>query len=204
MNSSEPFYLSVFGAQWENLPPALRKRYANKPYSNDVITVTGKLNINYSRLMTVILPLLKLCGALVPYKSNDVPVTVSFCSQPDSATLHFDRTFYFPGKEPYAFHSSIEQIKTNDVVEFMRFGFAWRALYSFDGSKIVMQHHGYVWKLFGKYISLPLSLLMGKCYAEEEALSENSFRMLMRLTHPLFGNMFEYAGEFTLVEKENA
>jgi hypothetical protein len=91
----------------------------------------------------------------------------------------------------------------NDVVEFMRFGLAWRALYSYEGTKMVMQHHGYVWKVFGKYIPLPLSLLMGKCYAEEEAISENSFSMLMRLTHPLFGNLFEYAGEFTLVGKSN-
>jgi hypothetical protein len=203
MKRSEPIYQSVFGKQWENLPPVFRKRYANNSYSHDLIAVSGKLNIHYSRLMAFLMPLLKLCGALVPYKGKEIPVTVNFQSQPDSAIVNFNRTFYFPGDKPYEFFSHIEKISGNDVVEFMRFGFAWRALYSYDGTKIVMQHHGYVWKLFGKFIPLPLSLLMGKCYAEEEALSENSFRMMMRLTHPLFGNIFEYNGEFTLADKSH-
>jgi hypothetical protein len=200
MNTLQPLFQFVFGQQWDQLPPALRKRYANHSYSNELVTVTGKLNVHYSRFMSFLLPLLKLVGALVPYQGNDVPVTVKFQSHKDSPAIHFDRTFYFPDKKPYDFWSRIEVIQANDVIEFMRFGIGWRITYLLDGSKVVMQHNGYVCKLFGKIIPLPVSLLMGKCYAEEVATSDNSFRMLMHLTHPLFGKMFEYAGEFHFME----
>jgi hypothetical protein len=201
MTPSHPLFQPVFGQQWEHLPPALHKRYANRAYSTDLTTVTGKLNVHYSRLMSFLLPALKLVGALVPYQGNDVPVTVKFQSHIDSATLNFDRIFYFSGEKPYNFFSRIELLHDNIVLEFMRFGLAWRASYFFDGSKVIMQHSGYVCKLFGKIIPLPISWLMGKCYAEEEATSENSFRMLMNLTHPLLGKMFEYAGEFNFTDK---
>lgn len=200
MNNAQPLFKSVFGQQWETLPTVIRKRYANHAYSNDVVTMKGKMNIGYSRMMVILLPLFRLFGVLVPYKENGVPVTVNFRSQLKTSIINFDRIFYFHGRKPYCFSSRIEQVKENDLIEFMRFGLGWRSRCIYDGNKVLFKHSGYVGKFFGYYIPLPFGIFLGKAYAEEQAISNNTFRMLMNITHPWFGKMFEYTGEFTIID----
>ncbi len=194
--TSEPIFKPVFGDDWEKLPPVFRKHYANRPYSNDVVTVQGKMDISYSRFARLMMPFFKMLGTLVPYQGNNIDVTVKFKSDTDSAKFQYDREFRFSGKEPYYFRSYMVQIKDDIVVEFMRFGIGWRTRFTSEGNKVILNHAGYVWKLFGFIIPLPISLIIGKGYAEEEALSENEFKMKMEINHPLFGKVFEYSGEF--------
>lgn len=192
----EPIFKPVFGNNWEVLPLVFRKHYANRPYSNDVVTAKGKMNIKYSFLAKLMLPLFKLLKTLVPYQGENIPTTVYFRSDMDSARFHYDRQFDFPGKPAYYFRSYMVQIKDNIVVEFMRFGIGWRTRFTSEGNKVILNHAGYVWRLFGFIIPLPISLIIGTGYAEEEALSETEFKMKMEITHPLFGKVFEYSGEF--------
>jgi hypothetical protein len=49
-------------------------------------------------------------------------------------------------------------------------------------------------------IPLPLVLVLGKGAAEEEVLSDDSFRMWMAVTHPLFGESYRYDGTFRISE----
>lgn len=196
----QPIFQSIFGKQWQSLPEVMHKHYANRPYSHDITKLEGKMNIYYSGVMALFIPLLKLFGTLVPYQGKNIPVTIHYRSHPNSAAFYYDRTFYFPEKEPYHFRSYMIQIKNNDVVEFMHFGIGWRMLYLYDGEKIILQHKNYVWKIFHWLIPLPISLLLGKCHVEEKAISDDSFRMDMTITHPLFGKLFEYQGEFNLLD----
>ncbi|MGL9725607.1 MAG: DUF4166 domain-containing protein [Wolbachia sp.] len=55
-------------------------------------------------------------------------------------------------------------------------------------------------KLFGCLIKLPLELFLDKGYAEEEALSDNNFRIHMDIKHPIFGKVYSYTGEFSVSE----
>jgi len=72
--------------------------------------------------------------------------------------------------------------------------------YLYDGDKVILKHNGYVLRLFGKNIPLPISFLIGKGHAEERAIDAHSFSMFMRLTHPLFGTLYEYQGSFEVVD----
>lgn len=197
-HSNQPIFKSIFGPSWNALPPVMHKHYANRPYSRDIIISEGVMDVSLPPIARLLSPLFRVFGTLVPYAANSIPVTVRFCSEEDSSAFRFDRQFLFPGKQPYYFRSRMVQIKGNDIIEFMRFGLGWRMHYLWDGKKVILQHQGYVLKLLGILIPLPLSWLVGKGYAEEEALSEDSFRMQMYLTHPLFGKIFEYKGVFTI------
>ena len=42
---SEPIFKSIFGESWDDLLPVIQKHYANRPYTEDVITVNGKLDL---------------------------------------------------------------------------------------------------------------------------------------------------------------
>jgi len=199
MNNDEPLFKAVFNQHWDNLPEPLLKRYANRPYSNDIITVEGKLNISFSPSMKFFMPLFRLFKVLVPYQGKNIPVTVNFRSKPNSTHIDFERTFYFPGKKPYQFKSYLQPIKADNVVEFVCLGIGWRMKFNYIDDKVVMQHNGYVLNFFGKLIPLPLEFFLGEIYAEEKATSNNSFHMLMKITHPLFATFFEYSGDFAIV-----
>jgi hypothetical protein len=196
MNQAEPIFKAVFGQQWASLPLVFKKHYANRPFCGDVSTVEGRMDIDYSKLMSCLLPVFRLFHVLVPYKGKDVPVTVDYRSKVDSAAFYLDRLFYFPGKKPYHFCSHMKAIKNDEMIEVMRYGLGWRMRYFYDGSKVILQHKGYVLELCGMSIPLPLEWLLGKGHAEEEVIDESTFHVNMTMTHPLFGQMYRYTGTF--------
>lgn len=202
MTDKLPTFQAVFGTDWAALPPVLLAHYANRPYSKDVVTVDGLLTIQSSLYMKLLTPLLQLSGALVPYEGEHVPVTVRFMSEPESNAYYFDRTFRFPGRRPYRFRSRMEPIGGNSVVEFMRIGIGWHAGFQWDGKKIVISHRDYAVRLFGRLIPVALELVMGKGYAEEEALDDQRFRMNMHIQHPLLGIIYRYHGTFKVTAVE--
>jgi predicted DCC family thiol-disulfide oxidoreductase YuxK len=191
-----PIFQPVFGANWSRLPPALKARYANRPYSNDLGTVEGHLDISVSPMMRILAPLLKWTGMLVPYHGKQVPVVVNFASYPHSEACHFHRTFHFPGRAPYVFRSSMTPEAGNVIVEDLNLGISWRATCDVEDNKVVLRHLGYVVRVLGWRVPVPLQLLFGTGYAEEEATGPASFRMKMEINHPLLGEVFAYRGHF--------
>lgn len=197
MNKSEQIFKPVFGSSWEKLPPVFQKRYINRPFSHDICTVEGEMDISFSKTMSCLMPFFRLLHVLVPYQGKNIPVKVDFRSQVDSNAVCLDRKFYFPGKQPYEFNSCMQIIKDNDVVERMALGMGWRTHYFYDGKKVVMQHKGYIWRVFGLNIPIPLEIFLGKGHAEEEMIDDNSYRITMTMSHSLLGIMYSYSGNFT-------
>jgi hypothetical protein len=193
-----PLFADVFGDDWQTLAPVMKKRFSNRSYSNDVVVVSGLMSIRSSRWMRFIKPLLKLTGALLQQDGEDIPVTVKFRSDKNTARYWFDREFSFD--QPVRFKSYLMHIKNNIMVEFMRFNVGWRIKFSVCGERVVMSHHGYVFRFFNWLIPLPVSLLLGKCNAVECPLSDDTFGMEMNLTHFLFGEIYQYKGVFRILE----
>jgi hypothetical protein len=199
MSKQAPVFQSVFGENWERIPPVIRKRYAITPYSEERVTVEGTMDVHYSWLFRMLLPLMRLFGALVPYQGNGIPVTVHFHSEPNSDAFCFDRIFRFPNRTPYHFRSRMFQEKGDTIIEYMRFGLGIKFRYEYDGNKTVyLRHAGYFWKIAGVMIPVPITLLLGEGYGEEIATSETSFDMRAGTKHLLFGTSFEYRGTFII------
>lgn len=199
-NEDDPVFKSVFGASWEELPHVMKRHYANRPYRHDIATVEGTLRVESSPLGRFFNPLFRLTGTLVPYEGDNVPVTVNFITNVDSNAFWFDRTFHFPGKAPYRFRSQMLPMGGNDMVELMGPGMGWRSAFSWDGEKVMLAHKGYVIRLFGIMIPVPLTFLLGAGYAEEIALDENTFSMMTEIRHPLWGKVFGYDGTFKVTK----
>lgn len=194
----KPLIEKIFGEQTKNIPLILQKRYLNRPYSKDILIMKGKMNITTSKFFQFLSPLFKLSGALVPRAAEKIPVTVELISNLKSNKIIMHRSFYYPNQSPYHFTSKVIHVKDNIVIELMRLGFASRLIYKHDHNKITMEYGGYVLCIGKKYISVPLAFLIGKFYAYEEAISDDQFRMLVKLTHPLFGRIFQYDGYFKI------
>lgn len=196
----EPTFKSIFGEAWDSLPLVIKKHYANQPYTDDLTIVEGTLDVMCKPPLIWLAPLMKLMGQVPTHNETNVPVTVRFQSDRNSKFFHFNRMFHFKNAKPYAFRSRMLQIKDNEVIEVMRFGLGWKMLYLWDGHKVILQHRGYTMCAFGHFIPVPLTLLMGKGYAEEIPVDEETFDMMTHITHPWWGKIYEYKGRFKMAE----
>lgn len=198
----DPIFKSIFGDAWDVLPPIIQKHYANRPCTNDITVVEGTLDVMCKPPLIWLAPLMSLLGQIPAHNEKDVPVTVHFLSDRDSLAFHFNRTFHFKNANPYTFRSRMLQIKNNEVIEVMRFGLGWKMLYLWDGHKVILRHRGYALYLFGHFIPVPLTLLMGEGYAEEIPVDDETFDMMTHITHPWWGKMYEYRGRFRMAKEE--
>jgi len=196
---SDPIFKSVFCASWDKLPPVLKKHYANRPYTDDETTVEGTLDVACNQPLKFLAPLLRLMGQVPAINERDVPVTVKFRSDKGSRSFHFDRRFHFAGAKPYVFRSYMIPVNGNKVIEVMRFGFGWKMTYRWDGKNVILEHVGYVTRVFGIWLPLPMTMILGAGYAEETAVDDDTFEMITHITHPWWGRVYEYRGRFKFV-----
>ena len=198
---SEPIFKDIFGTSWQDLPPVMHKHYLNRPYTDDVNTVEGVLDVMCAGPIKVLSPLFWLMGGIPPQNEKNVPVTVRFESNPDTKEFHFNRTFHFKERKPYQFQSKMIQTSGNELIEIMRFGFGWRMNYFWEDNRVKLKHKGYVFKIFSRYIPIPLTFLMGEGNAEETAIDDDNFNMQVNITHPWWGKMYEYKGHFKVTKQ---
>lgn len=198
---SAPIFKSIFGKSWDELPTVMRRHYANRPYTNDVTAVEGTLNVLCKGPLKLLAPLMKTMGQIPTHTENDVPVTVHFQSDQNSQAFQFNRIFHFKNIPAYSFRSRMLQIKDNEVIEIMRFGLGWKMLYRWTGEKVILEHSGYALRIFGHFIPVPLTFFMGRGYAEEIPVDDDTFDMMTNITHPLWGKVYEYKGRFKITKE---
>lgn len=199
-DAGRPIFAPVFGADWECLPPVIRRHYPNRPYSNDSIRVEGVLDVVSAGPVRLLAPLLSALGQIPARNESGVPVAVTFRSDPASAAFTFDRRFRFDDGD-YHFRSRMVHLGDGEVIEIMRLGFFWRCRYAWRNGTVVLAHRGYGIRLLGWNVPLPLGLLLGRNEAEEVPLDAHSFEMKTRITHPIWGRVYEYRGRFHFVEE---
>lgn len=192
----EPVFARVFGKDWDALPKVMKDHYAVRPYSDDRVVAKGTLDVKVSSLVRLSS---RLTGLLVSRSGENVPVRVVFRSGPASGDFMLDRTFSFPEGEQ-KFISTMKHVGGNEVIEFMALGLGWKCAYGWDGEKITLAHRGYVWRVLGYNLPLPLGLVLGKGAAEEHPHGEDEFSMWTHMRHPLFGDGLAYSGTFRITE----
>ena len=198
MISKEPIFKPIFEESWDSLPPVMHKHYANRPYSDDLSTVEGTLDVMCKWYLK---PFFWLFGSVPPYNETDIPITVHFTSQPDSRALCFDRIFYFKNRKPFYFRSRMTQIHGNEVLERMNYGICWHSYYSWNGEKVTLRHKGYSWRIGRITIPLPITWLIGRSDADEWSIDDCTFDMCTTIIHPLLGKVYGYKGRFKVIKE---
>lgn len=199
-NEGLPLFAKVLGNDWQKLSPFMKRRFGNRPYTNDMVVMNGVMTIKRSCWMRLIKPFLKMSGTLIHQDAENISVTVKFRSDCNTSRYWFDREFKF--SPPIRFKSYMINIKDNIMIEFMRFNVGWRAKFSVDGDRVLMSHHGYVFRFFNILIPVPIELLLGKCNVVEHQISDANFSMEADLNHFLFGKIYEYKGIFHITEEK--
>lgn len=196
---SDPVFKSIFGAAWDGMPRVFRRHYANRPYSDDIATVEGVMDISCAGPVKWLAPLFALARTIPPYEEKGVKVTVHFRSHPRTGFFYFERIFHFKGRKPYRFRSTMIPVGGNEIVEATGPGAGWRCAFGSAGDRIIMRHKGFAAHVMGRTFPVPLAWLLGEGHAEEIAVDDDTFDMFMHLTHPRFGKIYEYKGRFRMV-----
>ena len=185
-------FKNILSNQWDSLSPVLQNHYGLK--NNETIVLQGKLSVKYDRFISLLMPLIRLTGALVPVEGDDFLVTVE--NKRIGNTFYWHRKFEKDNKT-YEFNSKMQQFN-NDIVEFVGLGIGIRMGLSVDDGGLVYKDKGYVIKIGNNLVSIPIHWLIGQSDITEFVVkdSSNDIDMKFVVKHPWFGFAFSYEGYF--------
>lgn len=179
----------ALGDDWDKLPPALQAHYR---YGTG--TDAGHMDIAYPRFMQPYLSLLRICGALINRRGRQVPTVVE--KSVVGERQYWRRTITYPDGKAVHFNSFWVAAGHGQVIEFVNPILGLQMAPYVEDGRLHYRGVRYVVKLGALLLSIPESLVLGRTTIVEEAVDATHFAMDFRLTHPLFGQVFRYSGEF--------
>ena len=188
--SAVSFMQRVLGAQWDQLPPALKAHYDGAA-SVDV----GALDVEYPRWMQPAVDALHWLGALVNRRGQGVSTTVE--KWLDGECQRWRRTLRYPDGREVLFSSYWMPAGRNELIEYVN-----RCIGLCMAVRVVDGELHYAGRYFvlrlGRWrLKWPEAAALGHTSIVERALDAERFAMDFRLVHPLFGQIYRYAGVFT-------
>ncbi len=180
----------ALGTQWDLLPASLQAHYQEGD-NTDI----GKMEISYPRLMQPYLSFLRLMGALVNQRGSDLPTSVEKYMK--NGRQYWKRSIHFPNNKVIYFKSHWVYAQNNELIEYVNHLLGLRMAVSVVDHQLHYHGKHYVIKLGKLLLPIPEWLVLGHTAIVETAINDDEFEMDFRLTHPLFGELFRYAGKFT-------
>jgi len=181
----------ALGDGWQQLPPALQAHYLAGP--DGVAVDQGHMDVGYPRFMQPALTLLKWMGALVPRRGTQVATTV--VRRMRGERLLWQRTLTFEDGQVVRFNSAWERGANGSVIEFVNPWLGLEMKPFVEGPLLRYEGLRFVLRVGGRLLTLP-EWLLGHTTIVEEAVDDAHFRMDFRMTHPVVGEVFRYAGVF--------
>jgi len=179
----------ALGSDWDKLPAALQAHHRFGTTRD-----SGHLDIEYPRFMQPCLSLLRVIGALVDRGGRHVSTLVEKSVVGDRQ--YWRRTITYPDGRVLTFDSFWVVAGGNQIIEFVNPLLGLQMAARVVGGKLHYCGVRFVVKLGPLLLPIPEWLVLGRTTIVEEAVDETHFVMDFRLTHPLFGQVFRYSGEF--------
>lgn len=179
----------ALGADWDKLPPALQAHYRF-----GTTTDTGRMDIEYPRFMQPFLSVLRVFGALVNRRGQQVSTVVE--KSVVGERQHWRRTITYPDGRVIYFDSFWISAGHGQVIEFVNPVLGLQMAPYVTGNRLHYRGVRFVMKLGPVLLPIPEWMVLGHTTIVEEAMDESHFVMDFRLTHPLFGQLFRYSGKF--------
>ncbi|MEN8170512.1 MAG: DUF4166 domain-containing protein, partial [Pseudomonadota bacterium] len=145
------------------------------------------------------LSVLRVFGALVNRSGRLVPTVVE--KSVVGGRQYWRRTIRYPDGKVIFFKSFWVSAGGNQVIEFVNPVLGLQMTASVKDDQL--HYHGvrFVVKLGSVLLPVPEWLVLGRTRIVEVAVDETHFAMDFRITHPLFGQVFRYSGEFEAASK---
>lgn len=199
-NARSHFFETQFALNWHKLPHVLQVRYGNRIYSNDLVKLFGKVNIQTNAYFNCIRPLIALLRGFAPKSGQDIITNVSIISHLHDDSISMQRIFQYPPSETLTFCTVFQQSNHPFLTEMFTSRLGIEMTTDVDNHVLSLLTKRYFIRLFSKKITIPLQWFIGTCEATEEAVSDTQFKMQVRFTHPLFKEILCYEGTFEVQE----
>jgi len=180
---------NALGADWHQLPAALRTHYEHGRTRD-----TGHLDISFPRWMAPWLRLLHRLGALVPRAGQGVATVVD--KRVAGQRQYWQRHIHFADGATIRFDSVWEAAENATLIEYVNPVLGLQMKPYLEAGRLHYRGLRFVARLGRWRLPIPEWLVLGHTRIVEQALTESRFAMDFRLTHPLFGEVFRYCGEF--------
>jgi len=187
-------FRNLLSDQWSSLSPAVQKHYGIT--EGEEISMQGELAVKHGRYIKLLMPLIRLTGALVPVEGEKFIVTVK--NKRAGNTFYWHRQFKKDNKT-YVFKSKMQQYG-NDIVEFVGLGVGIRMGLHEEQGALIYEDKGYVLKLGSIFMPVPIGLFIGKSSIKEFVTegSDHDLEMQFVVNHPWLGFGFSYMGFFNV------
>lgn len=182
---------TALGESWNQLPPGLKAHYQGFSSQED-----GFLNIEYPKWMQPYLTFLRLFGALVNRAEQRVATRV--IKEEQKGQSFWRRTMTFSDGRQIKFNSRWVYAGGNEVLEYVNPWMALRMSMEVKNGELYYEGLNLIIQLGRLRIPVPEWLVLGHTSIRETALENRRFAMDFRMTHPWFGEVFRYAGEFVV------
>jgi hypothetical protein len=179
----------ALGPSWNELPPALQRHY-----QPGTTVDVGHMDIEFPAFMLPVLWVISHLGVLVRRRGRDVATRVTQTVAGDRQ--HWQRNMRFADGQSLRFDSVWERNAQGHVVEFVNAFMGLEMKPFVVGQQLHYEGVRFVLRLGRVRLPVPEWLALGHTTIVEEAVDEQHFRMDFRLIHPLFGQVFRYAGVF--------
>ncbi|MDH5360255.1 MAG: DUF4166 domain-containing protein [Gammaproteobacteria bacterium] len=187
--NSDNIMQRALGEQWQQLPPALQQHYQHAD-NKDI----GTLDVEYPRFMQPYLNLLRLFGALLNRPGQGINTTVK--KQMRGNTQYWERSVQYQNGKTLHFKSRWVFAKDNELIEYVNPLLGLRMAVTVINGELHYQGKHMVLRLGKLLIPIPEWLLLGHTTIIETAIDDRHFTMDFRLHHPIFGQLYRYAGRF--------
>lgn len=180
---------TALGSDWDKLPPALQAHYICGTTLD-----RGHMDIEYPWFMQPYLMMLHLVGALIARRGKQVATVVEKTVAGQSQ--YWRRTMTYADGEVAHFNTTWMNAGGNNLLEFVNPMLGLQMAVHVEDGKLHYEGVRFVAKLGSVMLPIPEWLVLGHTTIVEEAVDDTHFAMDFRLTHPLFGQVFRYAGKF--------
>ena len=185
----------ALGQDWECLPPALRLHY--RPGTR---VESGYMDIQFPCWAQPVFRLLGLFGILLDKAGTGVYTVVKRECVDDRE--HWQRIIHYPDGIQRSFCTHWELTPDKEIIEFVNPFLGLTLSPQLESGSLVYRSTGYVLRLGNVQWSIPGWLSLGEARIEERAIDERYFEMDFHLHHPMFGEIFRYAGRFDSVPEQ--
>jgi hypothetical protein len=182
----------ALGDEWHALPKVLQAHYQTQDNIDK-----GTLSIEYPGWMQLFVNALHLIGALLNRRGHGINTQV--VKKMRGEQQYWQRTITFDDGQQVRFNTRWCYAGDNKLIEYVNPVFGLCMSVRVREAKLYYQGEYFVMKLGRLKIPIPEWLLLGHTTIVEQQADDDHFSMDFRLHHPLFGQIYRYAGRFTTV-----
>jgi hypothetical protein len=197
VGNAAPFR-ALLGAQWDDLPQAVQRRFARHLTANASIAYRGEvMTCQISRAGWWLAQAARLIGAPLPLGEDaGIAATVSVTGDVDGASQHWTRQYGRLGRGPQVIHSTKRFAGPTGIEEYLGYGLGIALnLRVIDGALLFESDHMFL-TIAGIRLRFPAWLTPGQLTVGHRDMGGGRFAFTLDLIHARFGPLLHQVALF--------